>query len=202
MLPLRLLASYATRCLVLFAVVVISSLTAFADEGDTSSASDGTLSEVTYDSFFYLPLVGSCLPGMAEKYPADNRGYELELLRLINEQRAAAGLPLLTEQAALTQAARRQAEDMANNDIRSHTGSDGSQPQSRAEEEGYVGTLKGEAAGINKLTPQDAVSSWMGSAPHRGIVLMADADQIGIAYAYDPAGINREIALVDLGASR
>lgn len=202
MLPLRLLASYATRCLVLFAVVVISSLPAFADEGDTSPASDGALSEVTYDSFFYLPLVGSGAPGTAEKYPAYNRGYELELLRLINEQRAAAGLPLLTEQAALTQAARRQAEDMANNDLASHTGSDGTNSWDRVYQEGYTGTSKGEAASLNRSTPQEVVTAWMNSTSHRGIVLMDGANEIGMGYSTDNAGTYSIAWVVDLGISR
>lgn len=124
----------------------------------------------------YLPLVER-----GEKYPPANRAYEREVLRLVNEQRAAAGLGPLVEDPALTQAARRHAMDMALHTFASHTGSDGSDPWQRIAEEGFVGGNRGEAASLGWPTPSTAVlDGWMKSTPHREILLDAAANRVGV----------------------
>jgi uncharacterized protein YkwD len=145
------------------------------------------------DQVVNLPLIiGS---PASEKYPADDRAFELEVLRLINVERANVGLPALIEDSALTQAARRHSVDMATNSLVGHTGSDGSRPAQRMTEEGYSGEPWGEAAG-GAGSAQDMVSWWFSSAPHRGILLDPLIRRVGTGFALR-AGIPRYV--VDTG---
>jgi uncharacterized protein YkwD len=171
------------------------------DSVDTlvSASSNEAIADIAYSHVVSLPTVFG-LPAF-EKYPADDRAYELEVLRLVNVERAAAGLPPLREDTALTQAARRHAEDMATHALASHTGSDGSTPAQRMREEGYLGTPWTEAANYNYPTPQEVINGWMSSARHRDIVLDRTSDQIGIGYAYNPVDGFRYSCVIDLGVA-
>lgn len=149
-----------------------------ADHAQIAPAlSTSDISAVEYT--LYLPLIQR-----GEKYPPANRAYELEVLRLVNEQRAAAGLWPLLEDPALTYAARRHAMDMAVNNLLSHTGSDGSTAFQRMAEEGFAGTPWTEAAGMYIGTPAEAVNGWMHSPYHRNIVLDRTSNRLGIGYAH------------------
>lgn len=124
----------------------------------------------------YLPLIQR-----GEKYPPANRAFELEVLRLVNEQRAAAGLWPLVEDPALTAAARRHAMDMAVNNLLSHTGSDGSTAFQRMAEEGFAGTPWTEAASLHRVSAESTVNDgWMKSTYHRDIVLDRTSNCIGM----------------------
>src|SRR5690348_15236623 len=99
--------------IVVITPMLFRTLSAFANESAPSAAMLDIATvpdDVMYQTAINLPIVIG-QPG-SEKYSADNRAFELEVLRLINEQRALINLPLLTEHRALTQAARRHAEDM------------------------------------------------------------------------------------------
>ena len=96
----------------------------------------------------YLPLVVR-----PEPYPPVNRQWELEFIRLLNEERARHGLHPLREHPLLALAARRHAYDLGINtapcgdcgDGRGHTGADGTWPWHRMEWTGYPGRYGGEA---------------------------------------------------------
>jgi uncharacterized protein YkwD len=165
----------------------------------SSGGTGGAPAEIIFTAAVYLPVVAGAV---SEKYPADDRTYELEILRLINAERAAVGLPPLLEHAALTQAARRHAEDMSAHAIRGHIGSDGSTPEQRMREEGYTGTPWTEASNFNRPTPQEIVAGWMSSSLHRDIVLDRTSTEIGVGYAASPDGIYHQTAVVDLGVGR
>ncbi|MEN9938119.1 MAG: hypothetical protein RLZZ387_4698 [Chloroflexota bacterium] len=147
----------------------------------------------------YLPVVARVV---FETYPAYNRAFELEILRLINVERAAVALPPLLEHAALTQAARRHAEDMAVHTLRGHIGSDRSTPEQRMREEGYTGIPWTEASNFNYPTPQEIVGGWMRSPLHRDIVLDRTSTEIGVGYASNPDGVYHQTAVIDLGVAR
>jgi uncharacterized protein YkwD len=164
-----------------------------------SGATAAAPTEIIFTASVYLPVVAGAV---SEKYPADNRSYELEILRLINAERAAVSLPPLLEHAALTQAARRHSEDMGAHAIRGHIGSDGSTPEQRMREEGYPGTPWTEASNFNRSTPQEIVRGWMSSSLHRDIVLDRTSTEIGVGYAASPDGIYHQTAVIDLGVGR
>jgi uncharacterized protein YkwD len=138
---------------------------------------DQSSTTVVYTSDIFLPITQG-----TEKYPPDNRALELELLRLINEYRASNGLQALTENNSLTLAARRHAQDMAEHNLLSHTGTDNTRPTQRMADEGYTGIPWGEAAAFAP-TPQIMFDAAISSLPHRDILLDSAARHSGIGFA-------------------
>ena len=89
----------------------------------------------------------------------------------------------------LTVAAQRHANDMLQNGLGGHIGSDGSSPQARIAESGY--TRSGYTGEIvywgtgSAGTPSSALDAWMGSPPHRAIILDCAFSAGGFATASD-----------------
>ncbi len=107
---------------------------------------------------------------------------EAELISLVNQQRGQNGLPPLQTSLALSEAARRHSNDMATNNVFSHTGSDGSSPWDRIRDTGYRLTTGGETVGGGYGMPADMVNGWMNSPGHRAILLGSYCD-VGAGYA-------------------
>ena len=129
----------------------------------------------------YLPLVVR-----PEPYPPVNRQWELEFIRLLNEERARRGLRTLVEHPLLTLAARRHAYDVGINQVPkgpehcSHTGTDGTSPLDRLAWAGYPGRFGGEAihCGTHEVYP--ALQWLLGSPGHRNILLNPDLVEVGV----------------------
>jgi uncharacterized protein YkwD len=75
---------------------------------------------------------------------------------------------------------------MAEKDMFSHTGPDGSSPQSRLTASGYRGAFKGEALSAGQVTAQEAINSWRDSPSHAAIVFEATTVDVGIGYYFEP----------------
>ena len=129
----------------------------------------------------YLPLVVT-----PEPYPPVNRQWELEFIRLLNEERVRHGLHPLREHPLLTLAARRHAYDVGINQVPkgpehcSHTGTDGTSPLDRLAWAGYPGRFGGEAihCGTHEVYP--ALQWLLGSPGHRNILLNPDLVEVGV----------------------
>jgi hypothetical protein len=108
---------------------------------------------------------------------------------------------VINDDPRLTAAAQRHANDMLTNGVNGHIGSDGSSPQSRIAEAGYVrASYTGEIVywGTGSAaTPSEAVAQWMGSPPHRAIVLNCAFTAAGFATASDG---NKMTAVGDFAA--
>jgi uncharacterized protein YkwD len=116
----------------------------------------------------------------------ENADFVTQLQTLINDERTGAGLPALTVNAQLTEAAEAHAAEMICNDYLSHLGLDGSTPEDRVREAGFSASLVLEnlyalhpAYGGN---PQSAVEWWMGDEDSREDLLSPDTTAVGIAY--------------------
>jgi len=118
--------------------------------------------------------------------PGDVAAWPAEVARLINEVRAAHGLPPLAYHAALAQAAQGQANDCAGRGWCSHTGSDGSDAHARILRAGYTGSGWAECW-AQSPTPQGAVDMWMDETPpndpHRRTLLSAWLAEVGVGVA-------------------
>lgn len=117
----------------------------------------------------------------------ENPQYVTQLETLINDARTEAGVPALTVNAQLTEAAESHAADMLCNDYFSPMGLDGSTPEERVETAGFDASLVTEnlfalhpAFGGN---PQSAVDWWMGNPDARADLLNENTTVMGIAYA-------------------
>jgi uncharacterized protein YkwD len=110
------------------------------------------------------------------------------LLGLINQERAAQGLPAYASQGQLQTAARLHSTDMACNGFLSHTGSDGSTVGMRVTAQAYNWSWVGEnilaTSDTSSQAPQSAFDWWMNSAPHRANLLSPNYSEIGLGYIY------------------
>ena len=113
----------------------------------------------------------------AEKLPLQD-----QLFWYINEARRLAGRAPLSWSYTLSVAAQNHSDDLANNFIIGHIGSDGSSPYDRLTQVNYVdGYLVGETTAWGFNTALSAVQFWLGSPEHRDILLSVEADQMGAA---------------------
>ena len=69
----------------------------------------------------------------------------------------------------------------------SHYSVDGSSPTDRAVRAGYDAILIGENVSAGQRNYHEAVTAWIGSAPHRQTLLLESAQEMGIALVEDPA---------------
>jgi uncharacterized protein YkwD len=108
---------------------------------------------------------------------------------------------VITDDPRLTAAAQRHADDMLANGVNGHTGSDGSSPQTRIRDAGYVpASYTGEVVywGTGSAaSPNVALAQWMGSPPHRAIILNCAFTAVGFATASDG---NKMTAVGDFAA--
>ncbi len=110
------------------------------------------------------------------------------MLGLINQERAAQGLPTYSSQGQLQNAARLHSTDMACNGFFSHNGSDGLSVGTRVTAQGYSWSWVGEnilaTSDTSSNAPQSAFDWWMNSAPHRANLLHLQYTEIGLGYIY------------------
>jgi uncharacterized protein YkwD len=117
---------------------------------------------------------------------ADAASFGTEVIRLVNVERANAGLGALTSQSQLTQAAQNHAFDEGCNFFMSHTGSDGSSALDRIVRAGYAYSWWGENVAAGYDTPADVMVAWMNSPTHRDNILSPNFTEIGIGYVNNP----------------
>jgi uncharacterized protein YkwD len=109
---------------------------------------------------------------------------QLEVLTLVNQRRAAAGLHPLQLDARLLASANEHSADMANHRFCRHGGSDGSSARGRIRKHGYEhNNWSGENIVCGKSSAEAAMGWWMNSGPHRRNILHAHYTHIGIGFA-------------------
>lgn len=128
--------------------------------------------------------------------PTPANDWEVRVVQLINSERAAQGLPPLSIDSRLVQAARRHSQDMATNNFFSHYGSDGSSPFDRIRDAGYSFRTAGETIAGGYTSPESAVNGWMNSSGHRAI-LLGNYDDIGVGYVYNASSTYRHYWTAD-----
>jgi uncharacterized protein YkwD len=116
-----------------------------------------------------------------------------QVVDLVNQARAAAGCPALAVSAQLAASAEGHSQDMALNNIFSHTGSNGSSPWARMQAAGYsAGAAENVAAGY--ATAELVMAAWMRSAGHRANILNCNLREIGVGF-YDQPGDQANVRL-------
>jgi len=99
---------------------------------------------------------------------------------MVNQQRAAKGLPKLSTDERLTQAAQAHACDMARKGYFSHRGANGSTTMSRVKKLGYRACLSAENISYGWPDTGRAMQDLMQSSGHRANILRKQARAIGI----------------------
>ena len=123
-----------------------------------------------------------------------------EVIRLTNEKRAEVGLPALTENSVLDQAAQSKGADMLNKDYWSHIAPDGTQPWTFFINAGYKYRYAGENLARDFSSASSAVDAWMASPSHKENILSSKYKEIGIAVVEgDLAGVDTTIIVQFFG---
>jgi len=106
---------------------------------------------------------------------------EQNLLELINQDRSVYGLPALTPDGRLTEAAGMKAEHMLANDYFAHTSPQGVRPWEFLDQAGFPYRSAGENLALNYQNAYELIEDFMQSPSHRANLLSADFQEIGIA---------------------
>lgn len=107
------------------------------------------------------------------------------LIGAINNARVARGLPALRPNTYLMRAAQVHSDDLANNDLWSHTGSDGSTPQERMGRAGYPLGEGDEVLAANSDNTDAIVSAWLRNPRHEATLVNPAYIDVGAGYAYN-----------------
>jgi uncharacterized protein YkwD len=123
-------------------------------------------------------------------WPASLTADEDEVLRLVNEHRAAGAdcgvmgvfepTHALVMDPKLRCAARMHSLDMYEEGYFSHSSPDGSEPSDRMAAAGYSGFFWGENIGRGARTPATAVAGWMSSDGHCANIMHPGFEEIGV----------------------
>ena len=115
--------------------------------------------------------------------PAGLRQTAAEVITLTNAERFAAGLPPLSPDPLLTNAAQAHSADMVARAFYAHTSPDGSEPWHRAAAAGSTRRSIGENIACGQRSAAEVVRGWMNSPGHRANILKPGFTHIGIGFA-------------------
>ncbi|UNO39721.1 CAP domain-containing protein [Streptomyces sp. MST-110588] len=110
-----------------------------------------------------------------------------QVLTLVNQERAKAGVPPLTADPQLDRQAQDFSEDMARRGFFSHTDPDGRSPWDRARAAG-VENLGGENIARGQADARAVMETWMNSPGHRANILNRDYKTLGVGVHFGPGG--------------
>ena len=110
---------------------------------------------------------------------------EKELLDLVNNERAKAGLPSLKISSAVSTAARIKADEMSAKKYFNHTSPVYGSPFEMLHAFGITYRTAGENIAKGQKSARSVMGAWMNSEGHRANILNKDFSEIGIGYASD-----------------
>jgi uncharacterized YkwD family protein len=113
---------------------------------------------------------------------------ESEVIRLVNVERAKAGLPALTANWQLSRVARYKSQDFINRNYFSHDSPTYGTPFQMITAFGIPYTAAAENIAYGQTTPASVMQGWMNSAGHRANILNRTYNQIGVGLATDSRG--------------
>lgn len=119
--------------------------------------------------------------------------YARQVVELVNEERAKAGLPALVMDGVLTRAANVRAKEIKKSF--SHTRPDGTGFSSVLKEYGISYRGSGENIAWGQKSPEEVVEGWMNSEGHRANIMNKNFKNIGVGYYQDERGVNYWVQL-------
>jgi uncharacterized protein YkwD len=109
--------------------------------------------------------------------------YASDVQNFVNAYRRRAGVPPVSLQWQLNQAAQGHAYDMARRNVLSHIGSDGSSGGTRISRTGYRWWIWGENVAAGQTTASQVVWAWLNSPSHRAVMLDRRFRHMGLGRA-------------------
>lgn len=113
---------------------------------------------------------------------SDKASFASQVVELVNQERAKAGLKPLTVHAKLTTMALDKAKDMNNNNYFSHTSPTYGSPFDMMKSYGISFGYAGENIAKGQRSPQEVMEAWMNSQGHRENILSPNFTMIGVGY--------------------
>jgi len=105
------------------------------------------------------------------------------LIALTNQDRAAHGVPQVTENPLLSTAAQAAAEDMAAKGYFAHVSPEGRTPWSWLDQVGYYYSYAGENLAVNFTDSENVQTAWMASPTHRANIVKPQYTEVGFGTA-------------------
>lgn len=118
-------------------------------------------------------------PDLSEE-PDEASSYEAQIVRLVNEERAKAGLSALTVDSGLEAAGLVRAKEIVSDF--SHTRPDGTSFSTAIREQNVSFRGAGENIAWGQRSPEEVMDAWMNSPGHRANILNANFTRIGVGY--------------------
>ncbi|WP_027621927.1 SafA/ExsA family spore coat assembly protein [Acetivibrio clariflavus] len=118
----------------------------------------------------------------------DVKALENEVIRLVNVERAKAGLPQLTQNWQLSRVARYKSQDMIDKGYFAHNSPTYGSPFKMMESFGIRYSAAGENIAMGQQSPSQVMNAWMNSPGHRNNILSPSFTQIGVGLAKDKNG--------------
>lgn len=109
-------------------------------------------------------------------------GFQEEVVRLVNQERAKYGLKPLTHRADVKNVAQKKAIDMINSNYFSHTSPNYGSPFDMLTTFGISYRSAGENIAKGQRSPSEVMNSWMNSSGHRANILNGNYDSIGVGF--------------------
>lgn len=119
---------------------------------------------------------------------AEELTFAHQVVKLVNEERAKAGLSALTIDVNVEAAAQVRANEIKQSF--SHTRPNGSQFSTALKEQGVSYRGAGENIAWGQKSPEAVMQAWMNSDGHRANILNAQFTKIGVGYYQDANGTN------------
>jgi uncharacterized protein YkwD len=139
-------------------------------------------------------LVSQCAPQQCAPAPAPATApagtVAQQVVALVNQQRAAAGLAPVTLHPALTSAAQGHSNYQASRNTMTHIGANGSDAGDRIAAAGYAYRVWGENVASGQPDASSVMQAWMDSEGHRDNILNPRFTDIGVGLAYSATGVS------------
>lgn len=119
--------------------------------------------------------------------------FELQVFRLVNEERTSRGIAALTLNTQLTDLAVLKSRDMRDNNYFSHTSPTYGTPSQMLDRFGVAWRAYGENIAAGQATPEAVMRTWMNSTGHRANILDPRFTDIGVGYVGELLQVNINI---------
>lgn len=129
------------------------------------------------------------LPDVPEQAPdVSNPSFAMQVIDLVNQERAKEGLPALQYDASIEKAALVRAKETETSF--SHTRPNGSAFHTALTENGVSFRGAGENIAWGQKTPEEVMNGWMNSPGHRANIMDKNFTKIGVGYYQNANGVN------------
>jgi uncharacterized protein YkwD len=137
--------------------------------------------------FGFIALIAPTRPALAATAASRDAAANAQIqqiIALVNQRRAEAGLAPVKVNATLTSCAQSYSEVQASQGAINHTGPDGSNPGQRLKRCGYAWKHSGENLAAGYVDANEVMTAWMNSPGHRKNIMNGKLKEIGIGFAH------------------